>query len=325
MQLLSNAQKFCEKGYICVVVSMVESSQLMLQVRDTGCGIPTSFRGALFEPFRQADTSLTRPRQGTGLGLSIVKHLVQRMSGSIEVESQEGEGSTFTVKLPVALSAAEPSPRQESIPLVDLSDVPSQSAPTVPKRIRIVYSDPRTEALYFELWAQHGHIPSLGLPEGSIQDLVRHADCIWTDVESVASSGLLRTLLRAETSRPFPVYIVHTESRELSVLQPELSEGRNVILVKRPIILHTLHDLIETPESHMGEHIVKDQPKVRFAIPTEHLHTLPIEKFAERPSEGGAVGLEEIELVGELKPKKETVLLVEDNMVCCRLTSACIS
>ncbi|THG97983.1 hypothetical protein EW026_g4137 [Hermanssonia centrifuga] len=77
MNLLSNAQKFCEDGYVCVVVSMDSDTQVSIKVSDTGCGIPKSFRNSLFQPFRQADSSLTRPKQGTGLGLSIVKHLVQ--------------------------------------------------------------------------------------------------------------------------------------------------------------------------------------------------------------------------------------------------------
>ena len=107
VQLLSNAQKFCEEGYVCVSVSMDTPSQVAIKISDTGCGIPKSFRNALFQPFRQADSSFTRPKQGTGLGLSIVKHLVQRMAGTVDVESVEGEGSTFTIQLPVADQKSE--------------------------------------------------------------------------------------------------------------------------------------------------------------------------------------------------------------------------
>ena len=115
-QLLSNAQKFCDTGYILLSASMSGPSQLLLTVSDTGCGIPKSFRGALFEPFRQADTSLTRPRQGTGLGLSIVRHLVQRMAGTVGVESEEGRGTTVRVEVPVTVQSRETSPEEGEDP-----------------------------------------------------------------------------------------------------------------------------------------------------------------------------------------------------------------
>ncbi|KZT73395.1 hypothetical protein DAEQUDRAFT_684402 [Daedalea quercina L-15889] len=316
MNLLSNAQKFCEKGYICVVVRLGKAGQVVFQVRDTGVGIPTSFRGALFQPFRQADQSLTRPKQGTGLGLSIVKHLVSRMSGTVDVESVEGEGSTFSVKLPIALSGQGTTDE----PLLDITN----EAPPKPsrKRIRIVHSDKRVEDLFIELFADHGFVPTSGLSESTVQEIVRDADAIWADVESVASSTLLRALLCAQTSRPFPVFVIHTDSRGLAALEPELGAARNAVLLKRPLILHTLRELLEKPEDHMGEHIQGQQevPKVRFAVPvmTETVTALQKEKFRETTpmKEKAEGGLEEI----EMEPKrKDVVLLVEDNMVNQRL------
>ena len=78
---------------------MISPNRLQIQIRDSGCGIPKSFRAALFQPYTQANT-LTRPRPGTGLGLSIVKHLSGRMGGTVDVDSVEGEGACFTVTLP---------------------------------------------------------------------------------------------------------------------------------------------------------------------------------------------------------------------------------
>lgn len=317
MNLLSNAQKFCDKGYICVTVSMNGPGQLVFQVRDTGCGIPASFRSALFEPFRQADTSLTRSREGTGLGLSIIKHLVQRMNGSVEAESTEGLGSTFTVKLPVAPPSCTNTPSSDDIPLLDLSETPS--TPT-PKRIRVVYSDPRTEALLVELWAQHGHITSRGISTQSVAELVQNADTIWTDVGSVAVSPLLRALLSAKTPRPFPVYIAYNEQSDLAALEPEWSGARNAVLVKRPVVLHALRDLLESPEQHMGVHVLKEQSKVRFVTLAEHAETLlPNETVQPRPAKLSVGPVEEIEMTVEPRNRKETVLLVEDNPVNQRL------
>ncbi|PCH34375.1 hypothetical protein WOLCODRAFT_87468 [Wolfiporia cocos MD-104 SS10] len=316
---------FCEKGYICVVVTMSRPDELVLQVRDTGCGIPASFHSALFEPFRQADSSITRPRQGTGLGLSIVKHLVQRMSGTVDAESLEGEGTTFTVKLPITRSSYEHTPRPDDAPLLDiLADAPK--APPR-KRLRIVQSDQRTEALLVELWAQQGYITSSGLPGSTVQDVMQSADAIWADVESVAASALLRELLCMPTGPPFPVFVVHNDLRDLAALEPELSGARNAVFVKRPLILHALREMVDSPEPHMGTHLLKEPPKVRFAVSAEQFENATAtvngkgkekERNRARPA-AQAKDMEEIELIVEPNRRKEKVLLVEDNMVNQRL------
>ncbi|KAH9926496.1 uncharacterized protein B0H18DRAFT_1006430 [Fomitopsis serialis] len=316
MNLLSNAQKFCEKGYICVVVRLRKPGQVVFQVRDTGVGIPASFRGALFQPFRQADQSLTRQKQGTGLGLSIVKHLVSRMNGSVDVESVEGEGSTFSVRLPIGLPGQDQGTTEE--PLLDIVSEPPQASSR--KRIRVVHSDKRVEALFVKLFADHGYASVYGLQEASVQEIVRNADAVWADIESISSSALLRALLCAQTSRPFPVYVLHTDSHDMSVLEPELSAAENAVFLKRPLILHSLREVLEAPEAHMGGHLQKEAPKVRFAIPVdaEAVTALRKEKFVER-SPGSEKAEEGLEVI-EMEPKrKDVVLLVEDNMVNQRL------
>jgi signal transduction histidine kinase len=73
-----------------------------VQVEDTGVGIATADQARIFERFYRVDQARSREVGGTGLGLSIVKHLAQVFGGSIEVKSRPGEGSTFTVRLPLA-------------------------------------------------------------------------------------------------------------------------------------------------------------------------------------------------------------------------------
>jgi len=70
-------------------------------ITDTGIGIDPQHQESIFEPFRQADTGLARKREGTGLGLSICKRLVEHLGGIISVESVSGQGSTFTIQLPM--------------------------------------------------------------------------------------------------------------------------------------------------------------------------------------------------------------------------------
>jgi hypothetical protein len=78
-----------------------------LEVTDTGPGIPKEAHESIFEPFRQADSSIPRIFGGTGLGLSIVKHLTNLMGGKITVQSEVGSGSKFTVILPIHTEASE--------------------------------------------------------------------------------------------------------------------------------------------------------------------------------------------------------------------------
>lgn len=299
---------------------------------DTGCGIPKSFRGALFEPFRQADTSLTRPRQGTGLGLSIVKHLVQRMSGRVNVDSVEGEGSTFTVELPS--SAPSSSANQSPAPALP---PPSTSTPNKieRKRIRVVHRHQRTETLFVDLWNRYGHSAFPGDPHMSVDDLLIDTDVIWADLESVALSPTLYSLMHSKLNesvvRTIPLFIVYSEHLDLVSLEPELSMAQNVVLLKRPIIMHNIVDMMNDPYAHMGSHIVPGSPKVRFAIPPDQ----------EKNREQSVTSLKEkyretdmpLNLTGPTPPSqptpepvKEKVLLVEDNLVRYSLsTLGCIS
>ena len=101
VNLISNSIKFTDRGSIQINLSMPDNHHWAIQVSDTGLGIPLTAQTLIFEPFRQADGSITRSYGGTGLGLSIVKQLVTLMGGQITLESRVGQGSTFMVTLPL--------------------------------------------------------------------------------------------------------------------------------------------------------------------------------------------------------------------------------
>ena len=103
--LVSNALKFTESGEVRVSVARTDAG-LRLSVADTGIGIPPERLAGLFQKFEQADASTTRRYGGTGLGLAICRELAQLMGGAIRAESKPGEGSTFSVTLPLAKSTA---------------------------------------------------------------------------------------------------------------------------------------------------------------------------------------------------------------------------
>lgn len=102
--LLSNAVKFTEAGEIRVRVEAAET-EAQLIVTDTGVGISEAFVDGLFEPFSQEDHRVNRKFEGSGLGMAIAAGLVKAMEGRIEVESEQGVGSTFTVALPLVREA----------------------------------------------------------------------------------------------------------------------------------------------------------------------------------------------------------------------------
>ncbi len=110
--LLSNALKFTPEGGKIVLHAALEEADgqrwLRLKVQDTGIGIAKEDLERIFDRFYQTDTSATRKGEGTGIGLSLTRELVELMEGDISVQSRPGQGSTFTVRLPVRLAASTP-------------------------------------------------------------------------------------------------------------------------------------------------------------------------------------------------------------------------
>lgn len=109
--LISNALKFTAAGHVLIEISQRHIKgdvyDIQCRVQDTGVGIPDERQKAIFEKFSQAEESTTRKFGGTGLGLAIVTELVEMMDGDISVESQEGEGSTFSFNLRMEASQDE--------------------------------------------------------------------------------------------------------------------------------------------------------------------------------------------------------------------------
>src|SRR5262249_54734587 len=101
LNLLSNAVKFTPDGGRVTVAATPRDGLIAIAVRDTGIGIAPEDQAAVFEEFRQVGGDAARKQEGTGLGLALAKRFVERHGGRIGVESQVGQGSTFTFTLPL--------------------------------------------------------------------------------------------------------------------------------------------------------------------------------------------------------------------------------
>ncbi|MGN6670078.1 MAG: PAS domain-containing sensor histidine kinase, partial [Candidatus Nucleicultricaceae bacterium] len=121
LNLMSNACKFTQKGIITLTITHTvinTISYIQFKVSDTGCGIGPKALKKLFQPFTQGDSSTTRRYGGTGLGLSITKQFTELLGGCIDVQSEYGRGSTFTILIPQQQPTlmADSSEQNHSIP-----------------------------------------------------------------------------------------------------------------------------------------------------------------------------------------------------------------
>lgn len=116
--LIGNAIKFTERGGVQLVARFTkgDESSIVIDVIDTGVGIPQKSLQKIFEPFTQADASVTRKFGGTGLGLTISKRFIEALGGTVTVTSTVGIGTTFTVTIPIGV--LDPSTR-----IIDISEV----------------------------------------------------------------------------------------------------------------------------------------------------------------------------------------------------------
>jgi len=192
--LISNAVKFTDHGCVTVDLSRTDKG-LTFKVTDTGMGIAADRLGAVFDRFVQADASTTRRHGGSGLGLTICRELTDLMGGDIQVQSIEGAGSTFTVRLPLARVEA-PRPEIAAERDVDLA------ASGAGLRILAAEDNPTNQMVLRTLLGQVGIEPHMASNGQEAVDafVAGDWDLVLMDIQMPVMDGLsaLRRIRQAE-------------------------------------------------------------------------------------------------------------------------------
>jgi CheY-like chemotaxis protein/nitrogen-specific signal transduction histidine kinase len=197
--LVSNALKFTETGHVRVLITGLEAG-FSIQVTDTGIGISDDNLKRLFSKFEQGDASTTRRFGGTGLGLAICRELTVLMGGRIEAYSLEGEGSTFTVNLPLE--------RLSGDAVATLSDamrdcVAAENVADAPVRLLAADDNPVNQLVLQTLLHQLGICPVLVDDGGAAVDAwgAQDWDVILMDMQMPVMDGLAATRAIREQER----------------------------------------------------------------------------------------------------------------------------
>ncbi|MBY7782796.1 response regulator [Vibrio fluvialis] len=227
--IIGNAIKFTHQGF--VDVSLVTArDRLEIEVRDSGIGIDNERIEHLFSPFIQADTSITRNYGGTGLGLAITKHLVELMGGTIKVNSKLGEGSLFTISIPLesrCTAAANENAGQ-------LSDTKTYDALDNSKHILVV-EDTKTNQMVIQLLLNRmGYNVTIANNGQHALELIeknRSFDLIFMDISMPIMDGIQATRILRSQRLATPIIALTAHSMN-SDHQNCLAAGMNDIVLK---------------------------------------------------------------------------------------------
>ncbi len=185
--LVGNATKFTTRGSVQVTARRLDSDGQMyveFTVRDTGVGIPRERQDDIFNAFTQVDGSAVRQHGGVGLGLAIVRRLVEMMDGSIAVQSEPGQGTTMTVRVPLLPGQSECKVTEEP-PLPEVRD----------KRVLVVEDDPVNQMALTRMLRKLGHFSTLARNGQEALDLLslEDFDCVLMDIQMPIMDGLEAT------------------------------------------------------------------------------------------------------------------------------------
>ncbi|MFD1795464.1 response regulator [Paracoccus aurantiacus] len=283
LNLLSNAIKFTEQGAVTFTAQLLGQSDgaatICCSVGDTGIGISADQQKALFSSFVQADASTTRRYGGTGLGLAICRQIIEKMGGSIDVESEEGTGSTFsfTVKMKVP------------------SDVTvTNSAPPVQRSLRVLIADdnPAARQIIQEIFARWG---------------------IQADLASSGADALRRLQSASQAGATYELLMIDWKMPGMDGFETLRRMRRSESPVGTPIVvMMSAHDLDDcrTIGANFGIDAYVAKPVEADLLSATLTKLL---SFDTKPQQAAPREAREPAVSGDLSGKR--ILLVEDNQI----------
>lgn len=247
--LIGNALKFTDQGSVSIIckcqTSFVSHKKVILSIaiKDTGIGISEDKISRIFEDFQQADSSTTREYGGTGLGLTISKKLARLQNGSLEVESEEGKGSTFTVIIPYEICNVEE---------LEVREIESEVPETIleGKKVLIIDDDAVNLLLLSTILGKYKAtaVQSKNGSEGISKSQRTKFDLIITDIQMPKMSGFeFAEMLRADeenTNVATPIFALsaHVSAKEMAEAD---RTGITRILSKPYKESNLLHQIVE--------------------------------------------------------------------------------
>jgi PAS domain S-box-containing protein len=293
--LLSNAFKFTQKGEVLLEISLQADHRVAFMVSDTGIGVDPAHQEIIFEAFRQADGTTNRKYGGTGLGLSISRDLARLLGGVIEVRSELGQGSQFTLRLPktydesrievaapkkyspsaakavpeptgLALERPRTTARPKATPFADDRDLPAASRKTV----LVIEDDVRFAHILFELAHELKYrcLVAQDAEEGLSLAETHYPDAILLDMKLPDRSGLLvlDRLKENPKTRHIPVHVASAHDYSEKALQMGA-----IGYILKPAKREALKSAFEKIEFHLARRmkrvlLVEDDRRQRESI-----------------------------------------------------------
>ena len=235
--IIGNAVKFTSEGQVRIHVYQKGMKLLYIEVIDTGIGIKDSIISVLFQPFKQADSTITRKFGGTGLGLAITKRLLDLMGGNIEVNSVVGEGSTFLLTIPIIES--------DHLPVVQVQ--PTTELVNLSKKI-LVAEDSKTNQMVIKLMLDKlGHqvlladngFQAINILKQSNADI----DMVFMDLSMPVLDGLSATIKIREEGFTLPIVALTAHAMDTD-REKCMQSGMNAFITK-PVRIKELQKTIE--------------------------------------------------------------------------------
>jgi len=204
VNLMGNAVKFTDRGEVKIDMWM-QDGRLCVSVSDTGPGISKEQQKKIFEPFQQADSGLARHHEGTGLGLAITMKLVQAMGGALELQSEPGKGSVFTLAVPVGQVEADVIELEETAETLHAPPDPAQ------QNVLVIDDDKSVLEIVIKMLERMG-VAATGASNGTdgiYKAQLIEPDAVILDINLPDITGwqVLRELKRNPITRNIPVII----------------------------------------------------------------------------------------------------------------------